>query len=503
MEKALGLVFSVCYMVFQLLLHSDALCPPKLLPGGTLTPNYAVGEIAELKCDVSSKTSTDTLHWKRGSEVMSEDDIVVSKYIKKFNVSLEANVYTLRFVVEPNDPGKYNCTCQSGGLQYYLSVKTPCNNCSYVTGGSSSEVIRTCKKGALLTITDQKQREPIGVELDCGCTSPGKKREFQWRWKFQQTKDSSLSIAQNRGKKITFVQPNRTPTGCYTGTDKVTYRFENITTIFNETFQCPWNRYGLYSLYVDDEIGTGEEPIFKVCCQDGNPECPVQPLVICFIIVAVVDLVCIIIIIYAIYTWRRQVTEQAPNGQRGFLCILITVGIVALIVLLALIGVAVTQASRGYISYIMKNCESVNCTDRLDSSLTVGTIILTIISVLIIVLVIWQVHYRVKNKKGYAVAREGTPSVHSTNVLMPETGQEMNMSNQGDSSQTTAKSGTTPPTERTEFGSKEFEPQQSSLAEVNQKKDSISEDEGVHVGGEAPSVGDIGSVSNNDPSVPV
>jgi hypothetical protein len=68
----------------------------------------------------------------------------------------------------------------------------------------------------------------------------------------------------------TLVLPNLKPTGCYTTVDGTTYRYRNIMTVYNDTFSCSDKKFGLYSVYVDDEMGTGEEAVYKVCCQDGE-----------------------------------------------------------------------------------------------------------------------------------------------------------------------------------------------------------------------------------------
>jgi hypothetical protein len=147
--------------------------------------------------------------------------------------------------------------------------------------------------------------------------------------------------------------------------------------------------------------------------------------------------------------------------------------------------------------FLSLNVITVFISDALDAGMIIATIVLAIISSLIIVLIIWQIYYRVKNHRNYKIKRDGT-SVDSNAGLTPANEQDMTMSerNSQNASHMSVVSGTTNTTERTEFGLKEFGTQQSSLSDVNRKKDSISEDEGVHVG-------DMASVSYMDPPVPV
>jgi hypothetical protein len=101
-------------------------CRPKVLPtkdGEAYTIQRSVGDIAEINCDVLSRTSGDSLYWTKDGVVVALNLAVASIQPKgKYKVTLQDDVYRLRFKVDADDVGVYNCSCGSNFLQLKLFV---------------------------------------------------------------------------------------------------------------------------------------------------------------------------------------------------------------------------------------------------------------------------------------------------------------------------------------------------------------------------------------------
>jgi hypothetical protein len=105
---------------------SSASCVEKFADGKSANEKriFVVGEVATLKCDVSARDpAKDMVYWKYDNDVMSEDDLVIEKFKPKFNVTLKNNIYTISWIAEAGDVGKYNCTCTTGGIQFPVWIK--------------------------------------------------------------------------------------------------------------------------------------------------------------------------------------------------------------------------------------------------------------------------------------------------------------------------------------------------------------------------------------------